>query len=251
MSVLRLSADPLDRLPEVAPGDDLAALVAHAAAESGLTVASGDVIVLSQKVVSKAEGRLRALTDVRPSERARELARALGKDPRAVQVVLDESTEILRAERGVLITRTQHGLVCANAGVDQSNVPGDDVVCLLPEDPDSSARRIRAGLANRPAVVIADSFGRPWRLGQADIAIGCAGLVPLDDRRGSKDAVGRELTATIDAIADQAASAAALVREKAGREAAALIRGLERYVTIEDGAGAAAILRPLDEDLFT
>jgi len=250
LSVLRLSADPLDGLPEVVPGDDLAALVAHAAAQSGLTVGDGDVIVLSQKVVSKAEGRLRALGDVRPSDRALEVARTLGKDPRAVQIVLDESTEILRAERGVLITRTRHGLVCANAGVDQSNVPGDDLVCLLPVDADASARRIRAGLAGTPAVVIADSFGRAWRLGQADIAIGCAGLIPLDDRRGTTDAEGRELTATIDAIADQAASAAALVRDKAGREAVVVVRGLDRYVTAEDGPGAAAIVRPLDEDLF-
>ena len=147
-----------------------------------------------------------------------------------VQLVLDESAEVLRAERGVLITRTHHGLVCANAGVDRSNVPGDDLACLLPVDPDASARRLRAALPERPAVVIADSFGRAWRLGQADVAIGCAGLVPLDDRRGRTDHDGRELTATIDAVADQAASAAALARDKAGREAVVVVRGLERYV---------------------
>jgi coenzyme F420-0:L-glutamate ligase/coenzyme F420-1:gamma-L-glutamate ligase len=191
-----------------------------------------------------------ALRDVEPSARAHELADVLGKDARAVQVVLDESTEVLRAERGVLITRTRHGLVCANAGVDQSNVPGDDVVCLLPVDPDGSARSIRARLRGAPAVVIADSFGRAWRLGQADVAIGCAGLMPLDDRRGGRDAGGRELIATMDAIADQAASAAALVRDKAGRDAVVIVRGLERYVTAEDGPGAAAIIRPRAEDLF-
>ena len=164
--------------------------------------------------------------------------------------MLDESVEILRAERGVLITRTHHGLVCANAGVDRSNVP-DDLACLLPLDPDASARRLRAALPARPAVVIADSFGRAWRLGQADVAIGCAGLVPLDDRRGRGDHGGRELAATIDAVADQAASAAALARDKAGREAVVVVRGLDRYVTDDDGPGAAAIVRPLAEDLFT
>ena len=170
-----------------------------------------------------------------------------------VQLVLDESVEVLRAERGVLITRTRHGLVCANAGVDQSNVPGDDIVCLLPVDPDASARRAaRRAARARPAVVIADSFGRAWRLGQADVAIGCAG--PRAARRPARQR-GRtraaSSTATIDAVADQAASAAALARDKAGREAVVVVRGLERYVTDEDGPGAAAIIRPLDEDLFT
>jgi coenzyme F420-0:L-glutamate ligase/coenzyme F420-1:gamma-L-glutamate ligase len=150
----------------------------------------------------------------------------------------------------VLITRTHGGLVCANAGVDQSNVPGDDVVCLLPLDPDGSARAIRARLGNGAAVVIADSFGRAWRHGQADVAIGCAGLLPLHDRRGTKDAEGRPMTATVEAIADQAASAAALARDKAGREAVIVVRGLERFVTADDGPGAAAIVRPVEEDLF-
>jgi coenzyme F420-0:L-glutamate ligase / coenzyme F420-1:gamma-L-glutamate ligase len=245
LSAEALSAVVVSGLPEVQPGDDLAAMIAAAA-----EIRDGDVVVISQKVVSKSEGRLVALGDVEPSERARELAEGLGKDPRAVQVVLDESAEVLRAERGVLITRTRHGLVCANAGVDQSNVPGDDIVCLLPVDPDGSARRIRAQLPGAPAVVIADSFGRAWRLGQADVAIGCAGLAPLDDRRGTRDAEGHELIATVDAIADQAASAAALVRDKAGRDAVVLVRGLERYITAGDGPGAAAIVRPRDEDLF-
>ena len=208
------------------------------------------MVVVSQKVVSKAEGRLVRLSGVRPSARARELAERLSKEPEMVQLVLDASAEVLRAERGVLITRTHHGLVCANAGVDRSNVPGDDLACLLPVDPDASARRLRAALPGRPAVVIADSFGRAWRLGQADVAIGCAGLAPLDDRRGDTDHQGRALAATIDAIADQAASAAALARDKAGREAVVVVRGLERYVTEDDGPGAAAIIRPLDEDLF-
>jgi coenzyme F420-0:L-glutamate ligase/coenzyme F420-1:gamma-L-glutamate ligase len=237
---------PLEDLPEIRPGDDLAALILG----TGVNIEPGNVVVVSQKVVSKAEGRLLSLADVQPSAHAQEIATALGKDPRAVQVVLDESAEVLRAERGVLITRTRHGFVCANAGVDHSNVPADDVVCLLPVDPDASARRLRAALGGGCAVVIADSFGRAWRLGQADIAIGCAGLVPLDDRRGTVDAEGRELIATVDGIADQVASAAALARDKAGREAVVIVFGLGRYVTAEDGPGAAAIIRPRGEDLF-
>jgi len=243
---LRIVAAPVPGLPEVEPGDDLAALIIT----TGAAIGSGDVVVVSQKVVSKAEGRLVRLSDVQPSPRALELARALDKEPEMVQLVLDESEAILRAERGVLITRTHHGLVCANAGVDRSNVPGDDLACLLPADPDASARAIRAALPGRPAVVIADSFGRAWRLGQADVAIGCAGLTPLDDRRGRSDHGGRALAATIDAVADQAASAAALARDKAGREAVVVVRGLDRYVTEEDGPGAVAIVRPLAEDLF-
>ena len=244
---LRIAAEPVQGLPEVEAGADLAALIVA----TGTGIGRHDVVVMSQKVVSKAEGRLVRLSDVNPSPEARRLAEELGKEPEMVQLVLDESTEVLRAAHGVLITRTHHGLVCANAGVDRSNVPGDDLACLLPVDPDASARQLRAGLPERPAVVIADSFGRPWRLGQADVAIGCAGLVALDDRRGRADHDGRELTATIDAVADQAAAAAALARDKAGREAVVVIRGLERYVTAEDGPGAAAIIRPLDEDLFT
>jgi coenzyme F420-0:L-glutamate ligase / coenzyme F420-1:gamma-L-glutamate ligase len=237
---------PLEDLPEVRPGDDLAALILG----TGVNIEPGAVVVVSQKVVSKAEGRLVSLADVQPSARARELAAALGKDARAVQVVLDESAEVLRAERGVLITRTHHGFVCANAGVDHSNVFDEDVVCLLPVDPDASARRLRSALGGECAVVIADSFGRAWRLGQADIAIGCAGLAALDDRRGTADAEGRELIATVDAIADEVASAAALVRDKAGREAVVIVFGLGKYVTTEDGPGATAIIRPQDEDLF-
>lgn len=243
---LRLEAEPVAGLPEVEQGADLAALIAAA----GVPIGAGDVVVVSQKAVSKAEGRVVRLSEVTASPRARELAAQLGKEPELVQLVLDESAAVLRAERGVLIARTHHGLVCANAGVDRSNVPGDDVACLLPTDPDASARRLRAALPARPAVVIADSFGRAWRLGQADVAIGCAGLSPLHDRRGSADHDGRPLEASVDAIADQAASAAALARDKAGREAVVIVRGLERYVTADDGPGAAAIIRPRDEDLF-
>jgi coenzyme F420-0:L-glutamate ligase / coenzyme F420-1:gamma-L-glutamate ligase len=242
-----LSVRALAGIPEVRPGDDLAALIV-AAADGDLR--SGDVLVLAHKVVSKAEGALVDLAAVVPSARARELAAAFGKDPRHVQAVLDESAEIVRAERGVIVARTRHGFVCANAGVDASNAPDPSTLVLLPRDPDASARRLRAALPGRPAVVIADSFGRAWRHGQADVAIGVAGLGPLEDWRGRADAGGRELHATWIAIADEAAAAADLARAKDSREPAVLVRGLERHVTAEDGPGAAALVRAPAEDLF-
>ncbi|HEX6115710.1 MAG TPA: coenzyme F420-0:L-glutamate ligase [Solirubrobacterales bacterium] len=239
----------VEGLPEVEPGAALGALLA-AAAEP----AAGDVLVVSQKVVSKAEGRVVDLASITPGERASELAAKHGKDPRVVELVLRESRRIVRAERGVLIAETNGGWICANAGIDSSNVGGADAVALLPEDADSSARRLRSEIevacGARPAVVVADSFGRPWRLGQADVAIGCAGLAPLDDWRGRTDRDGRELEATEIAIADQAAAAADLVRAKDAGVPAALIRGLGRFVTAADGPGAAAIQRPAGEDLF-
>jgi coenzyme F420-0:L-glutamate ligase/coenzyme F420-1:gamma-L-glutamate ligase len=242
--VTRLEAFALAGLPEVHPGDDLAALLAAHDYEPG------DVLVIAHKVVSKAEGALRRLVEVTPTPQARELARVHGKDPRHVQVVLDESETVLRAQRGVLICRTRLGFVCANAGVDASNAPAEDVVVTLPRDPDASARALRATLPARPAIVIADSFGRAWRQGQCDVAIGIAGLAPLDDWRGRRDPAGLELRATTIAIADEAAAAADLTRDKASREPAVVVRGLERFVTEDDGPGAVALVRPLDEDLF-
>jgi coenzyme F420-0:L-glutamate ligase / coenzyme F420-1:gamma-L-glutamate ligase len=244
--VSRLEAWPLPGLPEVRPGDDLAALIAAAA--DG-TLRAGDVLVVAHKVVSKAEGALVDLADVEPSERARELA-GVAKDPRHVQVVLDEAIGLVRAERGVLIARTRHGFVCANAGVDASNAPAEGTLVLLPRDPDASARALRAALPGRPAVVVADSFGRAWRHGQVEVAIGVAGLRPLEDWRGRADAAGRDLRATWIAVADEAAAAADLVRGKDSREPAVVVRGLERHVTAEDGPGAGALLRPPAEDLF-
>jgi coenzyme F420-0:L-glutamate ligase / coenzyme F420-1:gamma-L-glutamate ligase len=223
-----------------------------AAAPEDLT--SGDVLVVAHKVVSKSEGRVRRLADIKPGEQARALAVEHRKDARLVQVVLDESAELLRARDGVLICVTRHGLVCANAGVDHSNTSGDEEVVLLPEDPDASARRLRGGvelaLGTRPAVVISDSFGRAWRLGQTDVAIGAAGLAPLEAWRGRPDAYGRELRVTEIAIADAVASTADLARTKDSREPVVLVRGLERFVTEADGAGAAALRRPRDQDLF-
>jgi len=217
----------------------------------------GDVIVISQKVVSKAEGRLRSLSSAIPGAEARKLAAVLGRDPALVELILSESREVLRAEGGVLITETHHGFVCANAGIDSSNMPDPHTVCLLPEDPDASARRLRAEIAAAVegalaiAVIVSDSFGRAWRLGQAEVAIGCAGIAPLDDWRGRPDAGGRPLEATAIAIADEAAAAADLVRDKASGVPAAIVRGLGRHVTEADGPGAAAeLVRPSDQHLF-
>jgi coenzyme F420-0:L-glutamate ligase / coenzyme F420-1:gamma-L-glutamate ligase len=241
----------LPSLPDVRPGDDLAEMLASACPPD---LADGDILVVAHKVVSKAEGRVRTLDSIEPGERARALGAEHGKDPRHVQAVLDESVEVLRARDGVLICVTRHGLVCANAGVDQSNASRAGELILLPDDPDGSARSLRQGVAaaggRRPAVVIADSFGRPWRLGQTDVAIGVAGLAPLDQWTGRLDAYGRELRATSIAIADAVAAAADLARAKDSLQPAVLVRGLDRHVTADDGPGAVALRRPREDDLF-
>jgi len=246
----------VEGLPEVEEGAALGELVAARAA-----IEPGDVLVISQKVVSKAEGRLRRLSSVIPGAKARKLAAVLGKEPALVELIFEESTEVLRAEGSVLIVETHHGFVCANAGIDSSNVPGDDTVCLLPEDPDASARRIRKEIVGfvverEPrlpldlGVVISDSFGRAWRLGQAEVAIGCAGLMPLDDWRGRADAFGKKLEATQIAIADEAAAAADLARSKNNNVPAVILRGLSSFVIAEDGPGAQTLRRSREEDLF-
>jgi coenzyme F420-0:L-glutamate ligase/coenzyme F420-1:gamma-L-glutamate ligase len=236
----------------VRPGDDLAGLIAVAAPGD---LAATDVLVVAHKAVSKAEGRVRLLSEIEPGESARSLAEEHRKDARLVQAVLDESAELLRAVDGTLICVTHHGLVCANAGVDQSNASADgDELVLLPEDPDASAARLRAGIEAargvRPAIVVTDSFGRAWRLGQTDVAVGAAGLVPLDQWIGRPDSFGRELRVTSIAVADSIAAAADLARAKDSLEPVVLVRGLERYVTREDGPGAAALRRPAEGDLF-
>ena len=239
-----ISLEPLRGLPEVREGDDLAALLAACGTELRET----DVLVIAHKVVSKAEGRVVRLAGVTPGPRALELAAEHGKDPRAVEVILREATELVRADAGRLICRTRHGFVCANAGVDASNAGAADALVLLPLDPDASARGLRDRLGC--AVVISDSFGRAWRKGQCEVAIGCAGLAPLRDYRGEPDAEGRELHATVIAIADEAAAAADLARGKTSREPAVRIRGLEPHVTPDHGPGAAELLRARADDLF-
>jgi len=249
--VARITCLALPSLPAVTPGFDLAGGITAAAPDD---LADGDVLVVAHKVVSKAEGRLRRLGEIEPGERARRLAAEHRKDPRLLQAVLDESAELLRAVDGVLICLTRHGFVCANAGVDQSNAGAAGELVLLPEDPDASARRLRAGIdaarGVRPAVIISDSFGRAWRIGQTDVAIGLAGLTPVDHWRGRPDAFGRELRVSSIAIADSAAAAADLARAKDSLEPVVLVRGLERHVTLEDGPGAAALRRPSAQDLF-
>ncbi|MBX5442451.1 MAG: coenzyme F420-0:L-glutamate ligase [Solirubrobacteraceae bacterium] len=245
-----ITATPIPGLPEVRPGDDLAGLLAAAAPD----LRDGDVLCVAHKVVSKAEGRVVDLRDVEPGARARELAAAHGKDPRHLEVVLREAAAIVRERPGVLICRTRHGYVCANAGVDASNAGAGERLVLLPLDPDASARALRAALRARagvaPAVVITDSFGRAWRRGQCETAIGVAGLAPIDDWDGRVDSDGRPLRATAIAIADEAAAAADLARAKDSREPAVVVRGLERHVSAQDGPGAAALVRPVAEDLF-
>ena len=241
----RVEVVAVEGLPEIGTGDDLAGLLAERA-----RFEPGDVLVVAHKVISKAEGRVVSLAGVEPSARALALATPWGRDPRQVEVVLQETVELLRAERGVLICRTRHGFVCANAGVDASNAGASDELVLLPQDPDASARALRAALPHHPAVVVTDSFGRAWRYGQVDVAIGIAGLAALEDWRGRPDAGGRPMRASWVAIADEAAAAADLVRTKDGGVPAAVVRGLERHVTAEDGPGVAPLLRPPEEDLF-
>lgn len=251
-----LAARSLPGLPEVSAGSDLAQTIATLAAAEGRPLGSGQIVAIAHKAVSKTEGAVVDLREIEPTARAHELAAQAtpAKDPRLVQVVLDQAAKVLRAERGVIVCRTRHGLVCANAGVDASNAGDPDAVVILPRDPDASARRIRARLRELTGaavgVLISDSFGRPWRHGQCDVAVGCAGLMPLDDWRGRTDAAGRELRATWLAVADMIASAAELARAKDSREPVVILEGLERFVTPEDGPGAAALVRPLEDDLF-
>jgi coenzyme F420-0:L-glutamate ligase/coenzyme F420-1:gamma-L-glutamate ligase len=244
-----LRVRPLSGLGEIVAGDDLGPLISAAADPAG-----GEIVVLSQKVVSKAAGRLRSLAGVEAGERAVQLAELTGKEPAMVELILAESRSVVRAGPGVLIVETRDGWICANAGIDSSNLPEAGWVALLPEDADASARAIRAGIRQAsgasPAIVIADSFGRPWRLGQSDVAIGCAGLEPLDDWRGRRDASGAELAATRISIADEVAAAADLVRDKDSGVPGAVISGLAHLVTADDGPGARAQQRPADEDLF-
>ncbi len=246
-----ISLVPVAGLPEITAEFDLGAAIAGAA-----DLDRGDIVAISQKAVSKSEGRMVALGSIEPGEASVALAGRLGKDPRLVELILRESRSVIREDesRGILITETRHGLICANAGVDSSNLPEPDAALLLPEDPDHSARVIRRQIAAAGgpeiAVLVTDSLGRAWRMGQAEVAIGCAGMEPLEDWRGRTDSGGRELSATVIASADQVAGAADLARNKVSRTPAVIVRGLGHLVTRADGPGSAAQIRPEAEDLF-
>ncbi len=238
MSELRLRA--LDGLPEIPVGDDLPARLAK------LVPPGPGILVVAQKIVSKAEGRLVSLADIVPSERALELARELGKEPRHTELVLREAKRVVRTAPGVLITETKHGLVCANSGVDLSNSPGDGVAVLLPLDPDASAEKIRAALGPGRGVIISDTFGRPWREGLVDVAIGVAGLAPLKSYVGETDRAGRELQVTIMARADQIAAAAGMLMEKEAGTPAVWVEG----IAAEGRGSLRDLIRDPTRDLF-
>jgi len=238
-------------MPEVHADDDLAALIIDAGKRAG-GIEAGDVLVVTQKIVSKAEGRVVDLASVTPSPFAVEYAARFEKDSRQIEVVLGETRRIVRMERGVLICETHHGFVCANAGVDASNVERTGTVCLLPVDPDASARHLRhalrAELAIDVAVIVSDTFGRPWREGHVNFAIGVAGIEPLIDYAGQRDPAGYELRVTQMAVADELAAAAELVHGKLARVPVAIVRGAE--YTASDDASTSTLIRPAERDMF-
>ena len=238
-------------IPEVHEGDDLAGLILTASEAQGTAIEDRDIIVVTQKVVSKTEGALVDLKTVVPSTLAKTIAADWGKDPRHVEVVLQESRRIVRMDHGVLITETKHGFVCANSGVDASNVPGEDILCLLPKNPDVSADRIREAIRKltgyKVAIIISDTFGRPWRDGTTDIAIGTAGIEPLKDYRGEADQFGRTLRASVAAIADEVTGAAELVTRKNQAIPVTLVRG---YQYEESARGSEALIRDASLDMF-
>ena len=247
----RLEVIGLENLGEVRQGDSIARLVFQACSQNNLTLMADDILVVAHKIVSKAEGRIVRLDEIRPSARALELSRELNdKDPRLLEIILNESRRIIRKGGGTIIVETHHGFICANAGVDLSNV-GLGLVALLPEEPDRSAREIREEIRQlsgvTPPVIISDSFGRPWRLGTVDVAIGVSGLNPLKDDRGKNDRYGYELKASVAAVADELAAAAELVMGKRDAVPVAIIRGYN--VKRKDGS-VKELLRPEAEDLF-
>jgi coenzyme F420-0:L-glutamate ligase/coenzyme F420-1:gamma-L-glutamate ligase len=249
---LRIEIIAIPGLPEVIEGDDLPAMIFNAVRDQGITFEDEDVVVIAQKIVSKSEGAVVDLNTVTPSEQATELAKTVMKDPRLVEVILQQSAQIVRTAPGVLITETIHGLVCANSGVDSSNSAQDDQVITLPPDPDESARGLRSGIESRAGVrigvIVSDSFGRPWREGSTNVAVGIAGFEPLEDARGLGDDHGRVLHATVVAVADEIASAAQLVMGEFGGVPAAIVRGAQ--ITVSDSASAGQLQRSPDTDLF-
>lgn len=239
---------PITGIPEISSGDDLADVLISL---SSLNLENGDILVVTHKIVAKAEGRIVDLGTVDPSVLAKQFAREYGKDPRQIEVVLRETRRIVRMDRGVIISETHHGFVCANAGVDASNILDEDSVCLLPVDPDASARRIRETLSERLelelAVIVSDSFGRAWRFGITDIAIGVSGMNPLVDCRGQKDEHGRLMDASVLAVADEISGAAELVMGKTDGVPAAIVRGYD----YERGVGVGKdLIMPPERDMF-
>jgi coenzyme F420-0:L-glutamate ligase/coenzyme F420-1:gamma-L-glutamate ligase len=246
----RLELIGLETIGEVRAGDSVGKLICDACSRQSIPLADDDVVVVAQKIVSKAEGRIVCLDDVRPSKRAIELAKQLDKEPALVEVILSESRGIVKTGGRAMIVETHHGFICANAGVDQSNV-GERRVALLPKDPDSSARQIRSEIqrqaGKRPGVIVSDSFGRTWRLGTVDVAVGIAGIKPVKDERGLKDRYGYQLKAAVAATADEIAAAAELVMGKRDGIPAVVVRGCE--IEKEEGS-VRELLRPEGEDLF-
>ena len=248
----KMSVTGINSIPEIAEGDDIATIIHESAPAQGTPLESGDVVVVTQKIVSKAEGAIVDLREIEPSPIAQEFALKYSKDARLVELVLRESVRIVKMDRGVLIVETKHGLVCANAGIDASNIPGDHFVSLLPADPDKSAFKLRTELmaiSGYPvAVIISDTFGRPWRMGNMDVAIGVSGIPALKDYRGSIDAHGYHLNASVAATADQIASAAELISGKLDAVPVVLVRGL--IYSPDDQANARTLLRDPASDLF-
>ena len=246
-----ISLTAVEGIPMVKAGDDLAALIAKGLVDTGFKLEAGDILVVCQKVISKSEGRVVNFNDYEPSEFAKAYAKRWEKDPRAIEIVLRQTSRIVRNDRGVLIVETGPGWVCANAGVDESNSLEDERAILLPEDPDDSARRLRDEIRRRlgvtVAVLITDTFGRPWRDGLTEICLGIAGMNPILDLRGTTDLGGRELHHTVVAIADEIASAAGLLMEKAGGIPAVVVRGYQ-YEPFE--GSAKILIRPAEMDLF-
>ncbi len=250
---------PVDGMPEIAPGDPLESMIGNAIVASAGGLCAGDVVAVTHKIVSKAEGALVDIRSVKPSQLALNFAREWDKDPRQVEVVLTQSKRIVRMVRGLIVSETRHGFICANAGVDASNV-APEVVCLLPEDPDASAERIRAALVGRffpehqrsaspIGVIVTDSFGRPWRSGIVNVAIGVAGIAPLADYRGLHDPNGYELRASVLAVADELASAAELVMHKIASRPVAIVRGYQPQGGAATGSGRDLVM-PEERNLF-
>jgi coenzyme F420-0:L-glutamate ligase/coenzyme F420-1:gamma-L-glutamate ligase len=237
-------------LPEIAPGDDLPGLIAEAVKSQELRISEGDIFIVAQKIVSKAEGKIVRLDSIQPSKRAEQWAAAYQKDARVIELVLSEASRIVRMERGVIVAETRHGFVCANAGVDVSNAP-EGTAILLPDDADRSARALQTRLEENfgvhVAVIIADTFGRPWREGLVNVALGVAGIAPLVDYRGTRDASGKTLQATVIARADELAAAAGLVMGKTDRVPVAILRGV---APVEESGSGRDLIRPAATDLF-